>query len=68
MQKVWELYAIAIEIIKKLCTNKCIHLSVDIIEECQDYIKKRLEKNEFQALKNYDLTKQSPVKGDTSTC
>jgi len=54
MQKVWELYAIAIKIIEKLCTNKCIHLSVDVIEECQDYIKKRLEKNEFQALKNYD--------------
>ncbi len=57
MQKVWELYAIAVTIIEKLCTNKCRHLSFDVIDECQDYIKRRLEKNEFQALKNYDPTK-----------
>jgi len=57
MQKVWELYAIAIKIIEKLCTNKCQHISFDLIEECQDYIKRRLENNEFQALKNYDPTK-----------
>ncbi len=57
MQKVWELYAIAVPIIKKLCTNKCRHLSFDVIDECQDYIKRRLENNEFQALKNYDPTK-----------
>ena len=57
MQKVWELYAIAITIIEKLCTNKCRHLSFDVIAECQDYIKRRLENNEYQALKNYDLTK-----------
>jgi len=58
MQKVWELYAIAITIIEKLCTNKCRHLTIsDVIEECQDYIKRRLENNEFQALKNYDPNK-----------
>ncbi len=58
MKKVWELYAIAITIIEKLCRNKCSHLSIiDVIEECQDYIKKRLEKDSFQALKNYDPTK-----------
>jgi len=58
VQKVWELYAIAVTIIEKLCRNKCIHLSItDIIEECQDYIKRRLENNEFQALKNYDPTR-----------
>ena len=58
MQKVWELYALAVRIIKKLCTNKCSHLTItDIVEECQDYIKRRLENNDFQALKNYDPTK-----------
>jgi RNA polymerase sigma factor (sigma-70 family) len=58
MQKVWELYAIAITIIEKICRNKCSHLTItDVIEECQDYIKKRLEKDSFQALKNYDPTK-----------
>ena len=57
MQKVWELYAIAVTIIEKLCTNKCRHLSFDVIDECSDYIKRRLENNEFQALKNYDPTK-----------
>ncbi len=58
MQKVWELYALAVTIIKKLCTNKCSHLTIiDIVEECQDYIKRRLENNDFQALKNYDPTK-----------
>ncbi len=57
MQKVWKLYAIAIEIMEKLCTNKCQHISFDLIEECQDYIKQRLEKSDFQALKNYDPTK-----------
>jgi RNA polymerase sigma factor (sigma-70 family) len=54
MQKVWELYAIAVTIIEKLCKNKCQHLSFDVIDECNDYIKRRLENNEFQALKNYD--------------
>jgi len=58
MQKVWELYAIAVTIIQKLCTNKCSHLTItDVVEECQDYIKRRLENNDFQALKNYDPTK-----------
>lgn len=57
MQKVWELYAIAVTIIEKLCTNKCRHISIDLIEECNDYIKRRLENNEFQALKNYDPTR-----------
>ena len=58
MQKVWKLYAIAITIIEKLCTNRCSHLTIiDVIEECQDYIKRRLENNEFQALKNYDPTR-----------
>ena len=57
MQKVWELYAIATEIINKLCENRCVHLGASIVEECYDYIRMRLENNEFQALKNYDPTK-----------
>jgi len=58
MQKVWELYTIALGIIEKLCHNKCSHLTIsDIVQECQDYIKGRLENNEFQALKNYDPTR-----------
>ena len=58
MQKVWELYAIAVTISEKLCTNKCRKLTIlDVIEECQDYIKRRLENNDFQALKNYDPSK-----------
>ena len=58
MKKVWELYDIAITIIEKICQNRCSHLTIaDVVEECQDYIKRRLEKNEFQALKNYDPTK-----------
>ena len=57
MQKVWELYAIATTIINKLCQNKCYHLGSSIVEECYDYIRMRLENNEFQALKNYDPTK-----------
>jgi len=65
MQKVWELYAIAVTIIEKLCTNKCRHLSFDVIEECQDYIKRRLEKNEFQALKNYDPNNSKGAKEET---
>ncbi len=31
MQKVWELYAIAVTIIQKLCTNKCSHLTLSNI-------------------------------------
>jgi RNA polymerase sigma factor (sigma-70 family) len=55
MQKVWELYTIAITIIEKLCHNKCSHLKIiDIVQECEDYIKGRLENNSFQTLKNYD--------------
>ena len=65
MQKVWELYAIAIKIIEKLCTNKCRHLSFDVIDECQDYIKRRLENNEFQALKNYDPNNAKGAKEST---
>lgn len=66
MQKVWELYAIATKIIKKLCENKCSHLSItDVVEECQDYIKRRLENNEFQALKNYDPNNAKGAKEET---
>ena len=54
MQKVWELYAIATKIIEKLCENKCYHLGHNIIENCYDYIRKRLEKDNFKALKKYD--------------
>ena len=66
MQKVWELYAIAVSIIEKLCYNKCSHLTiVDVIEECQDYIKGRLENNEFQALKNYDAHHEKGAKAES---
>lgn len=66
MQKVWELYAIAVVIIEKLCKNKCSHLSIsDVIEECQDYIKRRLENNEFQALKNYNPNNVQGAKEET---
>jgi len=54
MQKVWELYEIATKIIEKLCENKCYHLGDNIIQQCYDYIRQRLEKDEFQALKKYD--------------
>ena len=55
MQKIWELYALATTIIQKLCQNKCRHLTIpDVIEECQDYIKRRIESNNFQALRKYD--------------
>lgn len=58
MKKVWELYAIAVTIIEKLCHKHCSHLSiVDVTEECKDYIRMRLESNTFQALKNYDPTR-----------
>ena len=57
MQKVWELYAIATTIINKLCKNKCYHLGINVIEACYDYIRKRLENNQFQALEKYDPTK-----------
>jgi len=59
MQKVWKLYQIATPIIDKLCQNKCYHLGLSIVEECRDYIKMRIERNEFQALKNYDPTKRA---------
>jgi len=65
MQKVWELYAIAVKIIEKLCTNKCRHLSFDIIDECNDYIKRRLENNEFQALKNYNPNHEKEAKAES---
>jgi len=66
MQKVWELYPIAMTIIEKLCQNKCSHLSIsDVVEECQDYIKRRLENNEFQALKNYDPNHAKGAKEET---
>ena len=57
MKKVWELYQIASKIIQKLCKNKCKHLGDNKIEACRDYINRRLEKNDFQALKNYDSSK-----------
>lgn len=57
MEKVWELYSIARKIIEKLCNKKCFHYGNDKIEDCQDYIARRLENNNFQALKNYDAGK-----------
>jgi RNA polymerase sigma factor (sigma-70 family) len=65
MQKVWELYAISVKIIEKLCTNKCYHLGFDMVEDCNDYIKRRLEKNEFQALKNYDPNHEKKAKAES---
>jgi flagellin-specific chaperone FliS len=49
MKKVWKLYEIATEIIEKLCENKCYHLGDNIIHQCYDYIRQRLEKDDFQA-------------------
>ncbi len=58
MKDIWKLYKLALPIIEKICKDKCFYLSiVDIVEECQDYIKTRLESNNFQALKNYDPTR-----------
>lgn len=57
MEKVWELYQIASKIIQKICKNKCKHLGDNKIDACRDYIKRRLENNDFQALKNYDANK-----------
>ena len=57
MKKIWELYIIAISIIKKLCERKCHHLGRDGMEMCYDYVVRRLEKNEFQSLKNYDSSR-----------
>jgi RNA polymerase sigma-70 factor (ECF subfamily) len=58
MKDIWKLYKLALLIIEKICKDKCFYLSiVDIVEECQDYIKTRLESNNFQALKNYDPTR-----------
>ena len=66
MKRVWKLYEIAVEIIKKLCENKCSHLTiVDIVEECQDYIKTRLINNEFQELKNYNPNHQKKATEET---
>ena len=61
MQKIvptlWDLYEKATTLIDRLCVNKCHHLVANAIEGCRDYIRERLEKNEFQALKNYDPSK-----------
>ena len=57
MNKVWELYALAKEIMAKLCKNKCYHYGQDKIEACTDYVADRLERNELQALKNFDDSK-----------
>ena len=66
MQKVWELYEIAVKIIEKLCQNKCSHLTViDIVEEFQDYIKNRLVNNEFKELEKYDPNHKSRATANT---
>ncbi len=57
MDKVWELHAMATKLIKKICKYKCFHLGVDTVENCYDYIVRRIELNDFQALKNYDPSK-----------
>ena len=57
MQKIWDMYIIARELIEKLCKKKCYHLGVNTIEACYDYIQRRLEKDEFKEFKNYDSNK-----------
>jgi len=61
MEKVWELYQQATEIIKKLCQRKCSGRE----ERCEDYIKDRLESNNFKTLKNYDPNHQKGATAST---
>ncbi|HHH37204.1 MAG TPA: sigma-70 family RNA polymerase sigma factor [Epsilonproteobacteria bacterium] len=54
MEQIWKLYAKATETINRLCNKHCYHLGTETIEECSDYIKRRIESNDFQALRQYD--------------
>jgi RNA polymerase sigma factor (sigma-70 family) len=57
MPKLWDLYKKATTLIDRLCFNKCQHLISEAVESCRDYIRERLERDDFQALKNYDPSK-----------
>ena len=61
MKKIWELYQKATEIIKKLCQRKCSGRE----ERCEDYIKERLERNDFKSLKNYDTNHKKGATAST---
>ena len=49
MKIIWKLYEEAIKIVTKLCMNKC----ASRVHRCEDYIRDRIERNDFKALKNY---------------
>ena len=65
MEKVWQLYLEAIEVIEKKCQNKCYHLGYNVIQECIDYIKDRLINNDFKDLKRYNPNHKSGAKPTT---
>lgn len=63
--KIWELYALAKKIIAKVCKNKCYHYGERKIDSCNDYIERRLESNDFQVFKDYDVNHEKKASAST---
>lgn len=56
-EEIWSMYILALEIMLKICKRKCFSYGMLKVEDCEIYIKDKIEKNELKALKNYDKSK-----------
>lgn len=57
--KIWELYVLAQKIIERECLSKAYAYGHNTIEDCIDYVHRRMLLNEAKVLKNYDESKSS---------
>jgi RNA polymerase sigma factor (sigma-70 family) len=55
----WELYSMAGDRAEKICKKRLYNLGTIAIEECVDYIKSKLEKDNFKLLRDFNIDKSS---------
>lgn len=57
--KIWDLYSLAQKIIDKECLSKAYAYGHNTIEDCIDYVHRRMLLNKANVLKNYDESKSA---------
>ena len=57
--KIWDLYTLAQDIIQRRCKDKCFHYGFETIEDCKDYVVRRMLHNKANVLQKFDGSKSS---------